>query len=151
VTSYKFNVSNVKINLKLKLETMDNYSVNLITETLSWLGFFTAVFLSFYFYLRFRNKERMALIEKGIDVSEIYKSRDITFKFPWLRLGILVLAIGLGVGFGYLFAIQPPPPFNNQTTYNDGPVILTFSILVFGGLGIIIGNIIERSGKKKNG
>ncbi len=130
---------------------MTSYSVNLITETLSWLGFFTAVFLSFYFYLRFRNKERMALIDKGIDVSELYKRRDNASKFPWLRLGILVLAIGLGVAFGYLFATQPPHPFNNKTTYNDGPIILTFSVLVFGGLGIIIGNIIERFGKKKNG
>ena len=130
---------------------MNSYSVNLVMESLTWLGFFAAIFLSFYFYLRFRNKERMALIEKGVDVTEIFKSRDITSKFPWLRLGILVLAIGLGVGFGYLFAIQPPPPFHHKITYNDGPIILTFSVLVFGGLGIIIGNIIERSGKKKNG
>ncbi len=130
---------------------MDSYNISNIMESLIWVSFFAAIILSYYFYLRFRNKERMALIEKGIDVLEIYKSRDITFKFPWLRLGILVLAIGLGVGFGYLFAIQPPPPFNNQTTYNDGPIILTFSVLIFGGLGIIIGNIIERSGKKKNG
>jgi hypothetical protein len=138
-------------NNKLKLEIMESYTITNIMETLTWISFFAAIILSYYFYLRFRNKERMALIEKGIDVSEIYKSRDITFKFPWLRLGILVLAIGLGVCFGYLFATQPPHPFNNQTTYNDGPIILTFSVLVFGGLGIIIGNIIERSGKKKNG
>jgi hypothetical protein len=126
-------------------------NIRYITEALTWVGFFAAIFLSYFYYLRFRNKERMALIEKDIDVSEIYKSRDITFKFPWLRLGILLLGIGLGVAFGYLFAIQPPPPFNNHTTYNDGTIILTFSVLVFGGFGIIIGDIIERSGKKKNG
>ena len=60
-------------------------------EALVWLGFFAAVFLAWYFYLKARNKERMALIESGKDVSEIYSKQEIKFKFPWLKLGIILL------------------------------------------------------------
>lgn len=122
-----------------------------IMETLTTLGFFAAIFLSFYFYLRYRNKERMALIEKGVDVSEIFKSRDFSFKFPWLRLGILILGIGLGTCFAFLVLIKGPLDFTNHNFNGAEGFILTFSLLIFGGLAIILGHILERSGNKKNG
>jgi hypothetical protein len=121
-----------------------------VMPTIQWIAFFTAIFLSFYFYLRFRNKERMALIEKGVDISEIFKNRDFSFKFPWFRIGILALWIGLGVCFTYLFIVLAPPTFTgNNHVYDE--IILLISLLIFGGLGIILGHILERSGRKKNG
>jgi len=66
-------------------------------ETLIWLGFFAAVFLAWYFYLKARNKERMALIESGKDVSEIYSKQEIKFRFPWLKLGIILTGFSLGL------------------------------------------------------
>ena len=122
-----------------------------IMETITGLGFFSAIILSFYFYLRFRNKERMALIEKGVDVTEIFKSRDFSFKFPWLRLGILVLGVGLGTCFAFLTILIAPQLFANYKFNGAEGFIVMFSLLIFGGLAIIIGHIIERSGKKKNG
>lgn len=71
--------------------------------TLIWLGFFAAVFLAWYFYLKARNKERMSLIEGGKDVSEIYAKREINFRFPWLKLGIILT----GFSFGFLVAFFP--------------------------------------------
>jgi hypothetical protein len=130
---------------------MDNYSISKILETLTWMSFFAAIILSYYFYLRFRNKERMALIEKGIDVSEIFKNREFTFKFPWLRLGILVLGIGIGILFAYLLIDLIPMPDRNPNYYYSRGIIITFSLLISGGLGIILGNVFERPGKKKNG
>lgn len=128
---------------------MDRFTIRDIMETLTWMSFFVAIILSYYFYLRFRNKERMALIEKGVDVSEIFKRRDVSFKFPWLRLGMLVLGIGSGILFAYLFIVLAPPVFKVNSEF--GEMIFIFSLLIFGGLGIIIGNILERSGNKKNG
>lgn len=116
-------------------------------STLTWLGFFAATFLSFFYYLNFRNKERMALIEKGVDVSEVYKRRDLSFKFPWLRLGILIFGIGVGIFFAFLFlSVAPWGHFND-----DEGFIVTFSLFTFGGLAIVIGDILERSRNKKNG
>lgn len=74
---------------------MRNFDITLI-----WLGFFAAVFLAWYFYLKARNKERMALIESGKDVTEIYSKQEIKFRFPWLKLGI----IATGFSFGMLIA-----------------------------------------------
>uniref|UniRef100_UPI0032170D49 DUF6249 domain-containing protein n=1 Tax=uncultured Draconibacterium sp. TaxID=1573823 RepID=UPI0032170D49 len=74
---------------------MRNFDITLI-----WLGFFAAVFLAWYFYIKARNKERMALIESGKDVSEIYSKQEIKFRFPWLKLGV----IGTGFSFGMLVA-----------------------------------------------
>jgi hypothetical protein len=129
---------------------MDSYSIELIMEGLAWLGFFAAIILSFYFYLRFRNKERMALVEKGVDVSEIFKSRDFSFKIPWLRLGMLAIGVGFGILVGYLVIVLVPQKFagNNQQFIS---LILMFSLLIFGGVGIILGNFIEKSRNKKNG
>lgn len=121
-----------------------------ITTTLTWLGFFTAIILSYYFYLSYRNKERMALIEKGVDVSEVYKRREISFNFPWLRLGMLTLGIGLGIFFAYLYTVLISQRFPGHN-HEFGEMILTWAILIFGGLGIIVGNILEKSGNKKNG
>jgi hypothetical protein len=130
---------------------MNYYTVINILNTVTALGFFTAIILSYYFYLRFRNKERIALIERGVELTEIFKSRDFSFKFPWLRLGILILGIGFGICFAYLFTIKVPTHLNPNNIRGSMQLIFMSSILIFGGLGIIIGNILERSGNKKNG
>jgi len=59
---------------------------------------FVSVVWGWYFYLKIRNKERMALIEKDKDVSEIY-ARPKTksgFHFPWLKIGIITTGFSLG-------------------------------------------------------
>lgn len=76
---------------------MRNFDVSLI-----WLGFFAAVFLGWYFYLKARNKERMALIGSGKDVSEIYAKREIRFQFPWLKLGIILTGFSFGLLSAFL-------------------------------------------------
>jgi hypothetical protein len=65
-----------------------------------------SVSLGWYFYLKIRNKERMALIEKDKDVSEIY-ARPKTksgFHFPWLKIGI----ISTGFSIGWIVALIIP-------------------------------------------
>ncbi len=129
---------------------MDNWTIRSILETLTWISFFSAIILSYYFYLRFRNKERMALIEKGVDVSEIFKPREFNFKFPWLRLAVLVIGIGTGILFTYLFIAFISPNLTGPRHQFDS-MILIFSLLIFGGISIIIGNYLERQRNKKNG
>jgi hypothetical protein len=74
---------------------------------LVWLGFFATVFLGWYFYLKARNKERMALIERDKDVSEIYSKQEIRFRVPWLKLGLLITGIGFGLAVA-IFLISIP-------------------------------------------
>lgn len=59
---------------------------------------FVSVSLGWYFYLKMRNKERMALIEKDKDVSEIFArpKTEFRFRFPWLKLGIITTGFSIG-------------------------------------------------------
>jgi hypothetical protein len=130
---------------------MNYNAISDITVTIAWLGFFSAIVLSFYFYMRFRNKERLALIEKGVDVSEIFKTKEFTFKFPWSRFGILILGIGTGLLVAYIWIDYLPMPSRDPSYAYNRSIILMSSVLFFGGVGLIIGNVFERLGKKKNG
>jgi hypothetical protein len=129
---------------------MDNWTIRSILGTLTWISFFAAIIISFYFYLRYRNKERMALIEKGVDVSEIFKPREITFKFPWLRVAMLLIGIGAGILFTYIFIAFIAPNLTEPRHQLD-QMILIFSLLIFGGVSIVIGNYLEGKRNKKNG
>ncbi len=71
----------------------------LITEMIVKLGFFISVFFAFYYFLKFRNTERMSLIEKGVDVSEVFKKRDRVL-VPWYMIGFSLLGIGFGAFLG---------------------------------------------------
>ena len=113
---------------------MDDFSLTLI-----WLGFFASIFFGWYFYLQARNKERMALIEKNADVTEIYKTRGTHFKFPWLKFGTLVTGVGLGFCIALFVGMN--------TNFNDGDLkgIMIFGfMLLFGGLGAVVGHFLDK-------
>ena len=113
---------------------------------LVWLGFFASVFLGWYYFLQARNKERMALIERDKDVSEIYAKREIRFRFPWLKLGMLVTGIGFGFSLSLVLWIvgrivgSEWGNFINRTT---GMVPIALMIL-FGGLSMVIAHYIDK-------
>ncbi len=106
---------------------------------LAWLGFFATLFFGWYYYLQARNKERMALIERNADVSEIYKPRSS--HFPWLKLGMLIA--GLGLGFIVVMLLNLSPSFQYMgSDYKD--MGTAGSMLFFGGAGIVTAYFIER-------
>lgn len=114
---------------------MEDFSMTLI-----WLGFFASIFLGWYYYLQARNKERMALIEKNADVTEIFKVREIRFKFPWLKLGMIIT----GVGFGFCMALFVS--FTTDINHLGGgkELMIIGFMLFFGGLGAVIAHFIEK-------
>ena len=69
-------------------------------EILIPISFFGAVFGIVYLYLSTRNKERLALIEKGADASIFMgnkSNRSPMWKVLLLNLALLLMAIGLGI------------------------------------------------------
>ncbi len=110
---------------------------------LIWLGFFATLFFGWYFYLQARNKERMALIERNADVTEIYKPRSS--HFPWLKLGMLIA--GLGLGFIVTMLLNLSSAF--QYLHGDARDIgFVGSMLFFGGAGVVTAYFIERPNVK---
>jgi hypothetical protein len=112
-----------------------------ISIALVWLGFFASLFFGWYFYLQARNKERMALIEKNADLSEIFKPREIRFRFPWLKIGMIITGAGLGLFLGVL--IEFIPGLENIVRNTEGAAVFAL-IFLFGGIGIIISYFIDK-------
>lgn len=106
-----------------------------------WLGFFAAVFFAWYFYLKARNKERMALIESGKDVSEIYSKQEIRFRFPWLKLGIILT----GFSFGFLVAFFPVEIMLSKMNLVIDKEPLAFGVVsIFTAISIIVAYYLDK-------
>ena len=116
-----------------------------IDLALVWLGFFASIFLGWYYFLKARNKERMALIERDKDVSEIYAKREFRLRFPWLKLGMLITGIGLGLTFAVL--LSSDPMWAETIRKTDGAAIIAM-MLLFGGISMVIAHYIDRPKNK---
>jgi len=100
-----------------------------------WLALFAAAFLSWFFYLQARTKERTLLIEKGADASNFYaqKPERKGFRFPWLKFGLLLVGIAFGLMFGFVFTHAIFPTSLGRI---DEPFVFGSTVL-FGGIGMI--------------
>lgn len=100
------------------------------------LAFFLALFAILYVYWTTRTKERLALIEKGVDAS-VFKT-DCN-KYALVKWGIFLIFAAVGVFTAHLLA----QVFNEVAAY--------FSmILFFGGVGLIIAYFVTNSMMKRD-
>ena len=109
---------------------------------LVWLGFFASIFFGWYYYLQARHSERMALIEKNVDVTEIFRVRKTSFSFPWFKIGMMITGVGLGFFLSMFITYYSRIPEEIAE-----PIFVGF-LLFFGGLGIIIAYFIEKPKEK---
>jgi len=107
-----------------------------IIFTIIFLAFLVAIFLAWYFTHKSREKERMLLIEKGIEVPEQKGGWNFSFRFPWLKIGVLITAIAVGLIIGIIL--------NEITGERQFPPVM---MLLFGGIGMIVAHYV---GKKEN-
>lgn len=109
---------------------MESQLISQITSTLIWLGFFTAIFLAYYNFLKFRNKERMILIERDSDFLESSTKKNV--KTPWHIIGYTCSGVGIGLFFSL--------PFILNYRFDQGAVASVALALLFGGIGVLLGN-----------
>ena len=94
---------------------------------------FAAVFGIFYLYLSTRNKERLALIEKGADASIFMKGKGHTapiWKVLILNLALLLMGIGIGT-----FIASILDTYSNL----DSDSVYPATIFLMAGVGLFIG------------
>ncbi|MCH8317184.1 MAG: hypothetical protein IIA88_01595 [Bacteroidetes bacterium] len=104
-----------------------------MTGILAVVGFFGTIFGILYIYYSTRNRERLALIEKGTDASIFNKGVQST-GYPALKIGMLFAGAGIGILAGY---------FLSKAGMLE--VAAYFSmILFFGGLGLVTYYLIEK-------
>lgn len=84
------------------------------------------------FIRKYMNDERMAMIEKGMNVGE-FKGKDTNPTFYTLRLGLLLIGLGLGIICGGILAPMFP---QEEVAYFS-------SIFIFGGIGLIVAYVLE--------
>jgi len=105
-------------------------------EILVPMGFFASVVLILYVYFTSRNKERLALIEKGTDAS-LFKTSSKPF--PTLKIGMFLIGIGIGILMGNIVA---------SLTRLEQEVAYFSMILLFGGASLISFYLIEKNKKE---
>ncbi len=102
------------------------------SEAIIPISFFLAIFGIVYLYLSTRNKERLALIEKGADATIFMKGRRHTapiWKVFILNLALLLMGIGVGIFIASLL-------YNNT---NLGDEVYPATIFLTAGASLFIG------------
>jgi hypothetical protein len=105
----------------------------MLEEILIPISFFAFVFATFYIYITTRNKERMAMIEKGAD-PKMFQIKMPNSLFLTLKTGLLFIGVALGVLFGNLLT--------NAAGMEEGPAYVSM-IFLFGGIGLVLGYVFQ--------
>lgn len=96
------------------------------------ISLFLVIFGIFYLYLSTRNKERLALIEKGADATIFMRGKSHSspiWKVLILNLALLLMGIGLGVFIASLL--------DAYTTL--GEAVYPATVFFMAGVGLFIG------------
>ncbi len=109
-------------------------------EVLIPMTFFISTFAVIFGLRYMTNKERMAMIEKGMDVGAI-KAQPQPYKV--LKWGLLL--IGAGLGLFIAFTLDHTVFKSTDDWGRDDNVAIYFSMIaVFGGLGLFVSYLIEK-------
>ena len=104
-----------------------------------FIALFATIFGIIYLHYSTRNKERMALIEKGADASLFNTGREGKLSFSWnkftLKIGMLAIGIALGILAGALMT--------NAGMLEDG-VNFSSMIFLFGGISLVLFYFFDR-------
>ncbi|TDW50084.1 hypothetical protein EV144_102518 [Flavobacterium sp. 270] len=102
-------------------------------EILIPISLFLMIFGIVYLIYSTRNRERLALIEKGVDASIFLKGRDNAV--PAWKIFVLNFAFLLiGIGLGFFIAL-----FLSTYTSMNSDVIYPATIITMSGVGLLAG------------
>lgn len=87
-------------------------------------------------YLKNRNRERMKMIEKGVDPSVLNPEKKPNGKIS-LKIGIFLIALAIGIITGSFIA-------NYTYIFAESEVSYFSAIFLFGGLGLLATRLVGR-------
>jgi flagellar biosynthesis protein FliQ len=110
---------------------------------IGFIAFFATIFGVVYVHYTTRNKERMALIEKGADASLFNTGKEaVKWNFSWskftLKIGMLAMGIAVGIIVAAVMA---------QSQILDEDALYSSMIFFFGGLSLVLFYVIDRKSK----
>jgi F0F1-type ATP synthase membrane subunit c/vacuolar-type H+-ATPase subunit K len=109
----------------------------------AFIALFATIFGIMYVFYTTRNKERLALIDKGADASLFNTGKDAKGSVNWnkftLKIGMLLVGIGLGVIAGAILESAGVFPSEEAGYFS--------MILIFGGLSLVLFYLFDRKAK----
>lgn len=113
------------------------------SEVIIFTVLFGVIFGIYYLYISARNRERLALIEKGADANIFYSGkRRVTPMWKVIILNLALLLMGIGVGIlvaGILDA----------TTHISEDVAYPGTIFLLAGTGLLVGFFLTKNMSKE--
>jgi hypothetical protein len=111
--------------------------VEILIPIVSMLSIFGTIFGTLYIFLTTRNRERMAMIEKGADPT-IFAGQKSRIG---IKIGLLAIGVALGVLFGQLIA---------HTTSMDLEPSTFSMIFLCAGAGLVFDHYLAKKESKEN-
>lgn len=111
------------------------------TQILVPISFFLFIFGLFYLFFSTRNKERMALIEKGAEASIFFTGKKGSAgKMILLNLALLLVGVGLAIFIGSVM----------ENMGLDEDVAYPGSIFLMAGIGLLVGFFLTKKMEKED-
>ncbi len=99
--------------------------------------FMTGLFFTWFFIHKARAKERLLMIEKGIDISNISNGGKFNFSIPLLKIGFVLAGASIGAALGEVL-------HNIKIDGLTGPLLFAGA-----GIGMILGFLKNKSKDQK--
>lgn len=104
-----------------------------------FISLFIVVFGIIYLYYTTRHKERLALIDKGQDVSVFMSNKPPSTNSAWKIITTNLALISIGVGVGILLG-----NFLYSVAGMQEEVAYSASIFLLAGVGLLIGTLMAK-------
>jgi len=111
----------------------------MLTGILVPIASLAAIFAIVYIVISARNRERMAMIEKGVNPQDFLVKKKVSV-YSVLKWALLLVGLGLGLFLGSLF--------QTYTNIPEEPVYFACA-LFFGGLGLVGAFLITRNAEER--
>ena len=118
-----------------------------------FIALFATVFGVLYVFFTTRNKERLAMIEKGADAS-LFDRKGSTFSIAKFILNLALLLTGIGIGIFVGSLLGTNLSYDGVVHGKPGlmminrEITISSMIFIFGGLGLITGFFVTRKIEK---
>jgi cbb3-type cytochrome oxidase subunit 3 len=113
-----------------------------------FITFMVIVFLGWFIYLRTKNKERMALIERDKDVSEFYSHKKSSFSFPWLKIGVIATGFSIGWIIALVIAEVGLRKYDGSYFIQPEPQVLGI-LFLFTSVSILVAYFVDKPKNKE--
>ena len=111
--------------------------MNDIAPALMGIAIFATIFGIVYFYLSYRNKERLALIESGADADLFYSKKKKKSTTPFaLSIGLVSIGLSMGIALGFIIE-KVVIEIENREGNHEYPQIYFAMIFLFVGIALV--------------